>query len=212
MRTPGRAAHITASLDAQTPGVRTTRFCRTRTAPVVCALLNRSRAKPALRLLARRCAPRPPPPGPRIVTIAKRPLSLGQDEEHIRYFRISVKQNFWIAARDPEVTHSNAATWAPALQRTAEVALRCVRGTRERERERERHALSRHCERLVRRSSKSEGGSEAIQECIRGSSLDCFVARAPRNDEEERLRVWRRSTSPRQFLYPVATDLMQRTV
>src|SRR3569832_1758069 len=30
----------------------------------------------------------------------------------------------------------------------------------------------RHCER-----------SEAIQKCIRGSSLDCFVARAPRNDE-----------------------------
>jgi hypothetical protein len=30
MRQPGRAAHITASLDAQAPGARTTRFCRTR--------------------------------------------------------------------------------------------------------------------------------------------------------------------------------------
>ena len=68
----------TASLDAQTPGVRTTRFCRTRTASVVCAPLKRSRAKPALRLPARRCTPRPPPPGPRIVTIAKRPLSMGR--------------------------------------------------------------------------------------------------------------------------------------
>src|SRR5207248_1914615 len=28
---PGRAAHITTRLDAQTPGVRTTRFCRTQT-------------------------------------------------------------------------------------------------------------------------------------------------------------------------------------
>ena len=34
---PGRAAHITARLGAQTPGARTTRFCRTRAAPVVCA-------------------------------------------------------------------------------------------------------------------------------------------------------------------------------
>ena len=31
MCAPGRAAHTTASLDAQTPGVRTTRFCRPRT-------------------------------------------------------------------------------------------------------------------------------------------------------------------------------------
>jgi len=29
--------HITARLDAQTPGVRTTRFCRTLITPVVCA-------------------------------------------------------------------------------------------------------------------------------------------------------------------------------
>jgi hypothetical protein len=93
----------TASLDAQTPGVRTTRFCRTRTAPVVCALLNCSRAKPALRLLARRCTPRPPPPRPRIVTIAKRPFSLGRDDGEIRHFRISVKQNLglWHGRRVP---------------------------------------------------------------------------------------------------------------
>ena len=88
--------HITTRLGAQTPGARTTRFCRTRTAPVVRAPLNRSRAKPALRLLARRCAPRPPPPRPRIVTIAKRPLSLGRDNLLIRHFRISVNRNlFW---------------------------------------------------------------------------------------------------------------------
>ena len=33
MRAPGRAAHITARLDAQTPGVRTTRLLRPRTVP-----------------------------------------------------------------------------------------------------------------------------------------------------------------------------------
>jgi len=35
-RPPGRAARITARLGAQTPGARTTRFCRTLAAPVVC--------------------------------------------------------------------------------------------------------------------------------------------------------------------------------
>src|SRR3954468_16618553 len=30
--------HITTRLGAQTPGARTTRFCRTQTAPVVCAM------------------------------------------------------------------------------------------------------------------------------------------------------------------------------
>jgi hypothetical protein len=38
MRGPGWAIRITARLDAQTPGVRTTRFCRTLTAPVVRAM------------------------------------------------------------------------------------------------------------------------------------------------------------------------------
>ena len=38
MRQPGWAADITAGLGAQTPGARTTRFYRTRTAPVVCAM------------------------------------------------------------------------------------------------------------------------------------------------------------------------------
>src|SRR4051794_35489162 len=77
--------HITARLGAQTPGARTTRFCRTRTAPVVRAPLNRSReTRPAIA-----CAPmppRPPPPRPRIVTIAKRPLSLGRDERQDTIF------------------------------------------------------------------------------------------------------------------------------
>src|SRR3954470_17105436 len=37
MRMAGRAAYITTRLDAQTPDVRTTRFCHTLSAPVVCA-------------------------------------------------------------------------------------------------------------------------------------------------------------------------------
>jgi hypothetical protein len=41
--------------------------------------------------------------------------------------------------------------------------------------------MNRHCERRVRRSSKSEGGSEAIHRAAWGR-MDCFVAVAPRND------------------------------
>jgi hypothetical protein len=37
MCAPGRAAAITARLDASLSGVRTTRFCRTRTMPIACA-------------------------------------------------------------------------------------------------------------------------------------------------------------------------------
>src|SRR5262249_4941976 len=33
-------------------------------------------------------------------------------------------------SRDPEAARHNAETWAPALQRTVEVTLRCVRGAR----------------------------------------------------------------------------------
>ncbi|MET4760742.1 hypothetical protein ABIA00_001090 [Bradyrhizobium ottawaense] len=92
---------ITASLDAQTPGVRTTRLLRPRTIPpksrkaCVCSpsgidetavtapcriawpedsrlpALSSCRAAPAL--------PRPPPPGPHLVTIAKRPFGRGRD-------------------------------------------------------------------------------------------------------------------------------------
>ena len=47
---PGWAKHITARLDAQTPGVRTTRFCRTQITLVVCAVGHRSRL-PALQCL-----------------------------------------------------------------------------------------------------------------------------------------------------------------
>src|SRR3954471_13757126 len=39
--------HITTRLDAQTPGVRTTRFCRTLIAPVVCATPSLTVARPA---------------------------------------------------------------------------------------------------------------------------------------------------------------------
>ena len=38
--------HITATLGAQTPGARTTRFCRTLSAPVVCARVSCSRCDP----------------------------------------------------------------------------------------------------------------------------------------------------------------------
>ena len=46
-RVPGRAAHITARLGAQTPDARTTRFCRTPITPVVCATPPLTVARPA---------------------------------------------------------------------------------------------------------------------------------------------------------------------
>ena len=55
---PGRATHITARLDAQTPGVRTTRFYRTLAAPVVRATHSLTVARPAMP--SRRCGLRPP--------------------------------------------------------------------------------------------------------------------------------------------------------
>jgi hypothetical protein len=88
--------HITAGLDAQTPGVRTTRLLRPRTVP---PKSSRARVcsppmtdKPALqrRVVPRRVRthgcppcrhaaapspPRPPPPGPHVVTIANAPLA-----------------------------------------------------------------------------------------------------------------------------------------
>src|SRR5438270_9022419 len=73
---PGRATHITARLGAQTPGARTTRFCRTRTTPVVCAtvLLTVARpAKPFAPMWLTSTAARPA-----FVTIAIRPSSLGR--------------------------------------------------------------------------------------------------------------------------------------
>jgi hypothetical protein len=45
-RAPGWAAHITATLDAQTPGARTTRFRRTPITPVVCARPSPTVARP----------------------------------------------------------------------------------------------------------------------------------------------------------------------
>ncbi|MDH6258354.1 hypothetical protein M2427_002252 [Bradyrhizobium sp. BR13661] len=44
---PGWAASITTRLDAQTPGARTTRFCRTRITPVVGAIVSLTVARPA---------------------------------------------------------------------------------------------------------------------------------------------------------------------
>src|SRR6266702_2332531 len=59
-----------------------------------CARGVRSRL-PALRSPSRRCALRPPPPGPRVVTIAIRPSSLGRSEAEYTQFRISVKWNIF---------------------------------------------------------------------------------------------------------------------
>ncbi|RXG91056.1 hypothetical protein EAS62_25335 [Bradyrhizobium zhanjiangense] len=62
-----------------------------------------------------------------------------------------------------------AVAWAPALQRTAEEALRCVRGTR----------LEFY---RATASTPSLRAERSNPDCHRGGSLDCFVARAPRND------------------------------
>jgi len=73
MHVPGRAATSPLGLDAQTPGVRTTRFCRTLMAPVVCA---RSCSRPpSLQSSSRQRHPRPPPPGPRSWRSRYAPLS-----------------------------------------------------------------------------------------------------------------------------------------
>jgi hypothetical protein len=72
MRAPGRAAHITTRLGAQTPGARTTRFCRTRTAPVVCATLF-AHGVPPCEAFRADAVQRPPRLIPRFVTIAIRP-------------------------------------------------------------------------------------------------------------------------------------------
>jgi hypothetical protein len=69
--------HITTRLDAQTPGVRTTRFCRTREPHRSCARRLRSRL-PALRSRSRRCGPASAAVRPAFVTIAIRPSSLGR--------------------------------------------------------------------------------------------------------------------------------------
>jgi hypothetical protein len=88
--------HITAGLDAQTPGVRTTRLLRPRTVPPkssrACVCSPPMSDKPALQRRVVRVAggltvarpvvtppapslPRPPPPGPHVVTVANAPLA-----------------------------------------------------------------------------------------------------------------------------------------
>jgi len=76
MRAPGRTKRITARLDAQAPGVRTTRFCRTLVAPVVCAWRSLTVSRPAI-ASSRRCCQGPPRLIPRFVTIAIRPSDWG---------------------------------------------------------------------------------------------------------------------------------------
>jgi len=67
---------ITARLDAQTPGVRTTRFCRTQIAPVVCATILLTVARPAKPFAPMK--PASTAARPAFVTIAIRPSSLGR--------------------------------------------------------------------------------------------------------------------------------------
>jgi hypothetical protein len=92
----GRATHITARLDAQAPGIRTTRLRRPRTSSLglrelACAHArshaktlsapcrsregNRSRPRPPCKCRSRPTPSRPSHPSPRFVTIAIRPLS-----------------------------------------------------------------------------------------------------------------------------------------
>jgi hypothetical protein len=68
---PGRAAHITTRLGAQTPGARTTRFCRTQTAPVVCAMHSLTVSRPAMLFAPMQSASTTA--HPTFVTIAIRP-------------------------------------------------------------------------------------------------------------------------------------------
>jgi len=97
---------ITATLDAQTPGVRTTRFCRPRTSPplipdgwrALTTGTERGRCQrrvvsrgplltgiPPCNLPSAPTPSRPPPPGPRLVTIAKRPLRRAGCAKHTVY-------------------------------------------------------------------------------------------------------------------------------
>ena len=63
--------HITARLGAQTPGARTTRFCRTQVTPVVCATPSLTVARPAKPFAPMR--PASTTSHPAFVTIAIRP-------------------------------------------------------------------------------------------------------------------------------------------
>jgi hypothetical protein len=95
MRAVRSDRNITAGLGAQTPGARTTRFDRTPITPVVRAVPSLTVA--CLANSSRRCHLRPPPSGPRVVTIAIRPSSLGRSGRNMRHFRISVKANIFSA-------------------------------------------------------------------------------------------------------------------
>jgi hypothetical protein len=70
--------HITARLDAQTPGVRTTRFCCTQITPVVRATPSLTVLRPAITFAPVWSASTAARPA--FVTIAIRPSSLGRSE------------------------------------------------------------------------------------------------------------------------------------
>ena len=82
----------TASLDAQTPGVRTTRFCRTLMAPVVCATASLTVARPAKLFAPMQSASTAARPACRDDRDTA-PLPWAGLRRHIRRFRISVKWN-----------------------------------------------------------------------------------------------------------------------
>ncbi|MGY4430632.1 hypothetical protein ACVWWO_003109 [Bradyrhizobium sp. F1.13.1] len=91
MHAPRLGRDVTATLGAQTPGARTTRFRRTPITPVVCAAASLTVARPA-----KPFAPMWPTSTavrPAFVTIAIRPSSLGRSEAKYTQFRISVKWN-----------------------------------------------------------------------------------------------------------------------
>jgi hypothetical protein len=69
MRVPGWATHITATLDAQTPGVRTTRFCRTPITPVMRAVTSLTVARPAK------------PVAPSVISVHRRPARVRDDRD-----------------------------------------------------------------------------------------------------------------------------------
>ncbi len=133
---PGRAVHITARLGAQAPGARTTRFCRTQAAPVVCArVAAHGVTRPAITF-----APTPPASTtshPAFVTIAIRPSAgLGWSKHAIipnsrkakcfdpealtkgwRVLPAGRRKGLWFARNGLRSRSANRATW-PYQRRT----------------------------------------------------------------------------------------------
>ncbi|MBB4366395.1 hypothetical protein GGD65_007467 [Bradyrhizobium sp. CIR18] len=185
MRAPvGR--HITAGLDAQTPGVRTTRLDRPRTSSHVASSAGAcSRPKPcedavgagsyarsALLTVSRPAMLLAPDavasiaPRPAVRDDRDPPLVSGQGGLCVRQIRISVKWNILAGGldrRSREIGRVFCPTGEGAPNVPERYAHRCVN--------------HRHCERSdLSAEAFGEGGSNP--ESLRGNTLDCFVARA----------------------------------